>query len=416
VGDELDGGLHARGSRNHLRERSAEASAVIRLLALERNTLAVVGAMFLMALGENLWRRFLPKYLEALGAPIVAIGAYGSVQDALDGLYQYPGGWASDRWGRRRALLLFVSLAAVGYVIIAAAPVWPVVFVGLLFIMCWMSMASPTLFAVVGDALPAGRRSVGFSVQAIVRRVPILVAPALGGLLITAVGLLAGVRAGLIVSVGLALVTLAVVRRMRLDAPAAPAPAHIGTVWRSLPGSLRRLLLSDIFIRTCEGLVDVFLVLYAVNIVGISAPAFGGLIGVQTATVILCSLPAAHLADRLGRKPFVIATFVAFASFPLAVVAASSLAGLVAAFVVGGLREIGEPARKALILDLVRPDLRARGVGLYYLIRSLAIAPAATVGGLLWQVSPTLPFYMAGAVGLVGALLFTLTVDERHAG
>ena len=70
--------------------------------------------MFLMALGENLWRRFLPKYLEALGAPILAIGAYGSTEDLLDGLYQYPGGWVGDRHGRRRALLLFVSLAAGG--------------------------------------------------------------------------------------------------------------------------------------------------------------------------------------------------------------------------------------------------------------------------------------------------------------
>jgi MFS family permease len=389
---------------------------VRRLLALERNTLAVVGAMFLMALGENLWRRFLPKYLEALGAPILAIGAYGSVEDALDGLYQYPGGWASDRYGRRHALLLFVALAAVGYVVIAAAPAWPVVFVGLLLIMCWTSMASPTLFAVVGDALPAGRRSVGFSVQAILRRLPILVAPALGGALIAVVGIRAGVRAGLVASVALALVTLAVVWRMRLDRPTAPAPGDIRAVWRSLPTPLRRLLVSDICIRTCDAMVDVFLVLYAVNVVHISAPAFGGLIGVQTATVILCSLPAAHLADRVGRKPFVIATFVAFASFPLAVVAASSLAGLAAAFVVGGLREIGEPARKALILDLVRPDLRARGVGLYYLLRSLAIAPAATVGGFLWKVSPTVPFLMAGAIGGVGVLLFTLTVDERHAG
>lgn len=386
------------------------------LLALERNTLAVVGAMFCMALGENLWRRFLPKYLEALGAPIVAIGVYGSVEDALDGLYQYPGGRASDRWGRRRALLVFVALAAVGYVVLAAAPAWPVVFVGLLFIMCWTSMASPTLFAVVGDALPAGRRSVGFSVQAILRRVPILVAPALGGALIGLIGLRAGVRAGLVASVALALVTLAVVRRMRLDRPAAAVPADVRTVWRSLPVPLRRLLLSDIFIRTCEGMVDVFLVIYAVNVVGIGAPAFGGLIGIQTATVILCSLPAAHLADRLGRKPFVIATFVAFACFPLAVVAATSLAGLAAAFVVGGLREIGEPARKALILDLIRPELRARGVGLYYLLRSLAIAPAATAGGLLWQSSPTLPFLLAGAIGFVGVLVFTLTVEERHAG
>jgi MFS family permease len=214
----------------------------------------------------------------------------------------------------------------------------------------------------------------------------------------------------------LALVTLAVVRRMELGRPAAPASGSMRDVWRSLPTPLRRLLVSDICIRTCDAMVDVFLVLFVVNVVGMSATVFGGLVGVQTATVILCSLPAAQLADRFGRKPFVIATFVAFAGFPLAVVAARSLAGLVAAFVVGGLREIGEPARKAFILDLVRPDLRARGVGLYYLCRSLAIAPAAFVGGLLWKVSPTLPFLMAGAIGAIGVLLFTLTVDERGAG
>jgi len=386
------------------------------LLALERNTLAVVGAMFLMALGENLWRRFLPKYLEALGAPIVAIGSYGSAEDALDGLYQYPGGWASDRYGRRRALLLFVSLAAVGYLVIAAAPAWPVVLVGLLFIMCWTSMASPTLFAVVGDALPAGRRSVGFSVQAILRRIPILVAPAVGGLVIASYGVLAGVRAGLLVSVALAFMTLLVARRMRLEQPGSAAAVGIADVWRSLPGPLRRLLLSDVFIRTCEGMVDVFLVLYAVNVIGIGAPAFGALIAVQTATVILCSLPASHLADRLGRKPFVVATFIAFACFPLAVVSAHSFGALVPAFVVGGLREIGEPARKALILEFIRPDVRARGVGLYYLIRSLAIAPAATIGGLLWRSAPGLPFVVAGGMGLVGTTLFALTVEERHAG
>ena len=163
-------------------------------------------------------------------------------------------------------------------------------------------------------------------------------------------------------------------------------------------------------------MVDVFLVLYAVNVIGISPPAFGGLIGVQTATVLLSSLPAAHLADRVGRKPFVTATFLAFAAFPLAVVRANSLPALVAAFIVGGLREIGEPARKALILDLVLPGIRARGVGLYYLVRSLAIAPAATVGGLLWRLAPTYPFFMAGAIGGLGVLLLTLTVEERHAG
>jgi MFS family permease len=383
-------------------------------LGLERNTSAVVAAMFLMALGENLWRRFVPTYLEALGAPVVAIGAYGSTEDLLDGLYQYPGGWVGDRFGRRRAMLLFVSLAAVGYLIVAAAPAWPVVIAGLVFVMCWTSMASPTLFAVVGDALPRERRAVGFSVQAILRRVPIVIAPTLGGLLIASQGVLTGVRIGLLISIALAACTLLVVRRMRLDLQRAPGATGIAAVWRSLPTPLRRLLLSDVFIRTCDGMVDVFLVLYCVNVVGIAAPAFGLLIAIQTMTVILCSLPAARLADRLGRKPFVIATFVAFSLFPLAVVSAGSFSALAIAFVVGGLREIGEPARKALILEFVGADVRARGVGLYYLIRSVAIAPAATIGGFLWKSAPTLPFLMAGAIGVLGTILFTLTVEERH--
>ena len=88
---------------------------VISALGLERNIVAVSGAVFLLALGENLWKRFIPKYLEALGAPVTAIGLFGTCQDFLDGVYQYPGGWIGDRYGRRRALTLFVALAMIGY-------------------------------------------------------------------------------------------------------------------------------------------------------------------------------------------------------------------------------------------------------------------------------------------------------------
>jgi len=385
-------------------------------LGLERNIVAVSLAMFLLALGENLWKRFLPKYLQMLGAPVTAIGFFGTCEDFLDGVYQYPGGWISDRYGRRRALLLFVTLAAIGYALYWVAPSWPFVFAGLVFVMAWSSMASPTLFAVVGDALPKDRRALGFTVQSILRRVPIAVAPTLGGLAIAAYGLRIGIHLGLAVTVVLSAVTLGVVSRVNIPAPTDPTPTHIVAVWRSLPTPLRWLLASDIFIRTCEGLVDVFLVLYAINVIGISAPAYGILVAVQMTTAIVSYIPVARFADRMGRKPFVIATFVAFALFPVAVVLARDFATLVAAFVVGGLREIGEPARKALIVDLSAPSLRARSIGLYYLIRSLAIAPAAFIGGLLWEVTPALPFWMAGLIGLVGVVVFAVTVEERYAG
>lgn len=87
-------------------------------LRLEPNAGALSLATCLLALGENLWKRLLPKYLEAPGAPGGGDRPVRPGQDFLDGLYQHPqhpGGWIADRWGRRRVLVLFVALAGIGY-------------------------------------------------------------------------------------------------------------------------------------------------------------------------------------------------------------------------------------------------------------------------------------------------------------
>jgi MFS family permease len=382
---------------------------------LNRNIVAVSLAMFLMSLGENLWKKFLPKYLEALGAPVTTIGLFGTTEDFLDGVYQYPGGWIGDRLGRRRALLLFVTISIVGYAIYTVAPSWPWVFVGLIFITAWSNMASPTLFSTIGDALPSRQRAMGFTVQAVLKRLPIAVAPTLGGLIIAAHGLTGGVRISLLVTIALAILTVIACGFVTLERIPDPGRTRLAGVWKSLPRELRRLLLSDVFIRTCEGMVDVFLVLYATNVIGVTAPQFGFLVAIQMLTSMLAYVPAGRLADRTGRKPFVMATFVFFALFPIAVVLSRSFFSLTAAFVIGGLREVGEPARKAMIVDMVQPAIRARSIGLYYLIRSMCISPAAYIGGLLWNVTPGFPFIVAGVIGLAGTAVFAMTVDERYA-
>ena len=384
----------------------------VEFFGLTPEIIAVSTSMFLLGCGENLWRRFLPKYLQMLGAPIMAIGAFGTAEDFLDGVYQYPGGWVADRYGRRFALMLFIALAAIGYAVYWALPSWPFAFLALALIMAWDSMASPTLFAVVGDSLPSAKRTMGFTVQSILRRIPIVIAPTIGGFAIATLGLRAGVRLGLVISIGMAVLTIAVASRLRIPVIPDATPTTVRHVWGSFPGSLRWLLVSDVFIRTCDGLVDIFVVLYALNVIGIDAPSFGGLVAIQALTTIIVQIPAARLAAAAGKKPFVTATFLAFALFPLAVVLASSFAWLVLAFVVGGLRELGEPARKALIVDFAAPAMRGRVVGLYYLCRSVAIAPAAFVGGLLWRVSPALPFYVATGIGLGGVAAFVATVEE----
>ena len=393
------------------------AGSLRHTLALERNVAVMSLAVFLLGAGEELWKSFLPKYLEALGAGAAAIGLFGTARDFLDAVYQYPGGYISDRIGTRRALILFASLAAVGYAVYAFSPHWPLVFVGLVFSMAWASMASPAMFSLIAERLPRERRAMGFTLQAILKRVPVLLSPTLGGLLIAKLGLVRGVRMALLITIALTLVAILAQRRLYFASLPPSTSAHLSlrAQFSALHAALKRLLISDIFIRTCEGMVSVFIVLYAINVVGVTSLQFGLLVGVQMASSIAAYLPAARLADRHGRKPFVVMTFICFSLFPLALVLSHSFAALVPAFVIGGLRELGEPARKAMIVDLADPERRGRTVGLYYLTRSLMITPASVIGGALWKLNPAIPFYTACVIGLIGTGIFAATVERRYA-
>ncbi len=383
-------------------------------LSLERNVSLASAAIFILGLGEELWKKFLPKYLEALGATAPIIGLFGTAEDFFDAIYQYPGGWLADRLGRRRAFLMLVTAASAGYLVYLFSPSWPFLFFGLALVMAWQSMASPAIFAVIGDSLPRERRAMGFTLQSILKRVPVVIAPVVGGVLIARLGIISGVHVSLLITLVFAAATLLLVRKITLSARATEA-TNIGEVWRMFHSVLKRLLVSDVIIRMCEGMTGVLTILYVTNILHYSVALFGTLIAIQMVTSILVYIPAAKIADRIGRKPFVIATFLSFALFPLAIIFSLSLPLLIFAFVIGGLREIGEPSRKAMIVDFVQDGVRARSVGLYYLVRSLSITPAAAIGGLLWKLAPEVPFVAAGIIGLIGTVVFAFTVEERYA-
>src|SRR5205085_6536354 len=140
----------------------------------------------------------------------------------------------------------------------------------------------------------------------------------------------------------------------------------------------------------------------------------GTLYALQQTVSLVMYLPSGRLADLAGRRSLIALTLFFFALFPLSVQMAHGFSALVAAFVIGGLKEMGEPARKAFIVDLADSSQRARGVGVYYTIRNLLIVPAGAVGGLLWTQSPRLPLQTAGIVGMLGLAVFWLSSRGRN--
>jgi len=379
-------------------------------LGLETNVVAMLTTVFLMGLGEELWVGFVPKYLEALGGGALVWAAYQSIKDLLDAVYQYPGGLASDRLGRRRSLMLFTLLAIAGYCLYLVGHHWGAILVGTVLVAAWGSMSLPATFAVVGDSLRRGQRSIGFSLHSIVVRVPRVIAPILGGWLLVTCGIIGGFRLAMGLTIMLAVVAVIVQQVVYRDPPvrlAAPSPGLRGE-FRLFRPELKRLLASDILARLAEGIPAALIVIYATTNLGASLALFGALRGLQNLVPIVCYLPAGKLADRVGQAPFIALTFAFFALFPLAFALYPLLPGwgvaafLTAAAVLAGLREIGEPARKSLIVDLVDQERRGQGVGAYYLARGLCVAPAPLLGGALWLISPGLPFAVAAIAGIAG--------------
>ena len=380
---------------------------------MKRSMIGLLGMIILVGMGEHMAERFLPLYLQQLAqasTAVMAIGLLAGMDDLLSALYSFPGGYLSDRLGTKRALLVFNGLSMAGYLCVIFVQTWWAVLLGAAFFISWSAISLPATMDLLSKAVPKNRRALGVSVVALVRRVPKMLGPVAGGTCIALWGVERGVRAAFICALALALAA-AVLQQVMIDddaqdrKEAEPNPLRL---WREMPQGLRNLLLSDILIRFCERIPDSFVVIWATRTAlhPVSELTFGWLSAIENITAVLVYFPVAYLADRFGKKPFVLITFAFFTCFPLALLHAQSAGPLAAAFVLRGLKEFGEPTRKALIMDLAPEGRKAAMFGVYYLVRDVLVAFAAFGGALLWRVSPELNLKVAFIFGIAGTVWF----------
>src|SRR5204863_8451257 len=167
--------------------------------ALKRNLVIILIAIFIIGTGEELWMRFVPKYLETLDASVFIIGLYDALRTLIGAIYAYPGGLLADRWGHRHAFIIFNLLSIAGYALVLLIPHWGAVIAGMFLFLSWSCFSLPATFSLVGATVAANRYSMGIGVQMVIKRVPMMVAPLMGGILIDRFGGVPGVRVALII-------------------------------------------------------------------------------------------------------------------------------------------------------------------------------------------------------------------------
>lgn len=397
-------------------------------LALQKSTIGLLIMVILVDMGERMAERFLPIYLMALGGGVLSIGLLGAMDNLLSALYSFPGGYLSDRIGAKRALAIFNLVAMIGFGIVIAVPSWQAVLVGAVFFIAWSAISLPATMSLMFKVLPQNKRTMGVSMYSLVRRIPMALGPVLGGLFIGLWGERDGVRLAFSAAFAMAAVALVLQQRLIENDPAGGVSAQ-GTckpvpeknplkLLRLMNPAMKGLLVTDILVRFCEQIPYAFVVVWCMKVITqpVTALQFGVLTAIEMATAVLVYVPVAYLADRSTKKPFVTITFGFFTLFPLMLLYSRSFEWLVLAFIVRGLKEFGEPTRKALIMDLAPDSCKAGMFGLYYLIRDVFVSIAAFGGAFLWQISPETNFVVAFLFGVVGTIGFAVFGHDIQPG
>ena len=394
---------------------TSRGARLIEFLGLRRSLVGLLSMVVLVGMGEHMAEQFLPLYLLTLGGGFISVGLLNGMDNLLGALYSFPGGYLSDRLGTKRALLVFNVASMVGFVIVILIPTWPAVLGGAALFLSWTAISLPATMSLVARVLPKNKRTMGVSLHSLVRRFPMAIGPIVGGAFINVWGVERGVRLAFVGALAMAVVAV-VLQQMLIEddstadnREAEPNPLRM---WQYVSADLKQLLVADILVRFCEQIPYAFVVVWAVGTVkapgSITALQFGVLRAVEMATAVAIYLPVAYFADRSHKKPFVVMTFVFFTLFPLLLLYSKSFEMLLLAFVLRGLKEFGEPTRKALIMDLAPEDRKAGVFGLYYLIRDVIVSIAAFGGAFLWQVNPRVNLLTAFAFGALGTIWFAL--------
>jgi DHA1 family tetracycline resistance protein-like MFS transporter len=119
-----------------------------------------------------------------------------------------------------------------------------------------------------------------------------------------------------------------------------------------------------------------------------------------------------NLSDRFGRRPVLIACVTAYGIDYLLMGLAPTLWWLVAGRIIAGITGASWAAAYAYIADITPPEKRAANFGLMGMAFGLGFIVGPAMGGLLGEIDLRLPFFVAGGLALVNALLGLVLLKE----
>ena len=367
----------------------------------------------------------LPFFLTSvLGATAMSLGLIEGAAEAVSSILKVVSGRLSDRWGRRKPILLAgYSLSGLARPFISIASGWIGVFV-LRFIdrvgKCIRSAPRDAMLADLADATNRGK-VFGF------HRAMDHTGAVLGPLLATAFLIAFPDRYRMLFALtaipGIGTVVLLMWLKERPLTPnpqplipaLAPNPQSlIPDSGRALPTPLiRYLIVLSIF--TLGNSADAFLLLRLTDAAG--GPQYIPLLWALLHVVKMASsVVGGSASDRLGRRPLIAVGWTIYAGVYAGFAVSQSLPALIACFLVYGIYYgCVEGAERALVADFAPPSQKGTAFGVYNAVAGIGALISSVVFGVIWKYHGAPMAFASGAsLALLAAiLLFVLVPSPR---
>jgi MFS family permease len=397
---------------------------------LRGNLLVLMASYMVFGFTSGLFGPFRSLYIRELGASPFIIGLMSSVGYVILAFIRIPGAYIADRYGRRNVIAVFTFGAALSYAFYVFAWDWRVIMVAVV-VSSLSHIYQPALEAIEADSLPPGKRGVGYSLIWIMPGVPAFLGPMVSGYVVERQGLVPGMRLVYVVVFVCTLIVAWIRWRFlketvgeggglgqeELVASFRESFGSIWEAWRGMGREVRYVTLVYLLMSLEFPLYDTFYSLFAYDVVGVTGIEWGLIYTMGSIALILVGYPAGKIVDRIGRRRSMLLAYLLSTPTLLGFMAArgfTQMALVNISFQVS--TAFFFPALNALRADIVPRDRRGRIMGLMGTLRSLAMVPAATVFGYLYEVDRAYPYIIGVVIEVViVAVIYAFVAEPTEA-
>lgn len=133
-----------------------------------------------------------------------------------------------------------------------------------------------------------------------------------------------------------------------------------------------------------------------------------------SAIAAIVSLPFGKLADKIGRKPVLMLSFIFWGFVCLTFIFLRSSWMIILTFIFYGLHKGAiEPVQRTLVAELAPAEYRASSLGAFQMVIGLCALPASFFAGLLWdKIGIVTPLYFSLCLTIVSSIMLIFVKEK----